>query len=45
MNIPAVEPQYVISLEEVFWGGALVAIKRNPKPAPSAPTPGPDGHK
>jgi hypothetical protein len=26
MNIPAAELQYVISLEEVFWGGTLVAI-------------------
>jgi hypothetical protein len=26
MNIPAVESQYVISLEEIFWGGTLVGI-------------------
>jgi hypothetical protein len=26
MNIPAVEPQYVISLDEICWGGALIAI-------------------
>jgi len=26
MTIPAAESQYVISLEEIFWGGTLVAI-------------------
>jgi hypothetical protein len=26
MNLPAVEPLYVTSLQEMFWGGALVAI-------------------
>jgi len=26
MNLPATEAQYVISLEEVLWGGALVAV-------------------
>ena len=26
MNLPAAEPQYVISLKEVLWGGTLVAI-------------------
>jgi hypothetical protein len=26
MNIPIGESQYVISLEEVFWGGTLIAI-------------------
>jgi hypothetical protein len=26
MNPPSVEPIYVISLEEIFWGGILVAI-------------------
>ena len=26
MTIPAAESQYVISLQEIFWGGTLVAI-------------------
>lgn len=26
MSIPSVEPLYVTSLEEVFWGGLLVAV-------------------
>jgi hypothetical protein len=26
ITIPAVESQYVISLEEIFWGGTLVAV-------------------
>jgi hypothetical protein len=26
MNIPTLEPLYVTSLEEIFWGGTLVAI-------------------
>jgi voltage-gated potassium channel len=26
MNPPVIEPIYVISLEEIFWGGLLVAI-------------------
>ncbi len=26
MNIPITEPQYVISLEEILWGGLLTAI-------------------
>ena len=26
MSIPAVESQYVISLEEIFWGGTLVGV-------------------
>jgi hypothetical protein len=26
MNVPFVESQYAISLEEVFWGGALIAV-------------------
>jgi hypothetical protein len=26
MNIPIADSQYVISLEEVFWGGALIAV-------------------
>jgi len=26
MNIPLPEPTYVISLDEIFWGGTLVAI-------------------
>ena len=26
MNAPPVESQYIISLEEVFWGGMLIAI-------------------
>jgi hypothetical protein len=26
MNLPNLEPPYVTSLEEIFWGGALVAV-------------------
>ena len=26
MNIPLPEPQYIISLDEILWGGTLVAI-------------------
>jgi hypothetical protein len=26
MSIPAIESQYVISLEEIFWGGTLVGV-------------------